>query len=155
MTEETIGSRVRRARKAQGLTQEALARRADMSMPGVARLEQSGGLDPHYSTLVKLSGALGVSAHWLYTGEEVEEPIHPKASAPRSSGRPDEREIEQLFDEAQERMIGACGGRMPDELEEALAALDELRSRVTEKPKTPQQADVEELNMPQMRQIEE
>jgi transcriptional regulator with XRE-family HTH domain len=87
VVEETIGSRVRRARKARGLTQEGLARAADMSLPGVARLEQSGGLDPHYSTLMKLADALEVSPHWLYTGEEEETVSVPKAEAPRPSGR--------------------------------------------------------------------
>ncbi len=72
-----IGSRIRVERKAAGLSQEALARRADMSLNGLAQLERGGRTDPHYSTLEKLAGALDMSV-----GELVEEPaLAPKALA--------------------------------------------------------------------------
>ena len=56
-----IGKEIRRARRDRGLTQEGLARRANISLNGLAQLEQGGRTDPHYSTLSKLAGALGVS----------------------------------------------------------------------------------------------
>jgi transcriptional regulator with XRE-family HTH domain len=56
-----IGKQIRKARGARGLTQEELARRANMSLNGLAQLEQGGRTDPHYSTLSKLATALDVS----------------------------------------------------------------------------------------------
>jgi transcriptional regulator with XRE-family HTH domain len=56
-----IGKQIRKARRARGLTQEELARRANMSLNGLAQLEQGGRTDPHYSTLSKLATALDVS----------------------------------------------------------------------------------------------
>ena len=63
-----IGKEIRSARKKRGLTQEELARRANMSLNGLAQLEQGGRTDPHYSTLSKLAVALDVSV-----GELLEE----------------------------------------------------------------------------------
>jgi transcriptional regulator with XRE-family HTH domain len=56
-----IGKQLRKARRARGLTQEELARRANMSLNGLAQLEQGGRTDPHYSTLNKLATALDMS----------------------------------------------------------------------------------------------
>ncbi len=42
------------------MTQEALARRADMSTGTLAKLEQGGIQDPHISTLSKVAEALGL-----------------------------------------------------------------------------------------------
>jgi transcriptional regulator with XRE-family HTH domain len=56
-----IGKEIRKARRDRGLTQEELARRANISLNGLAQLEQGGRTDPHYSTLSKLAVALGVS----------------------------------------------------------------------------------------------
>ncbi len=73
-----IGENVRAERKRLGLTQEALARRADMSKSGVQMIEGGQRTDLPYSTLKKLSGALG-----LTIGELVEEPNTPgKGQAP-------------------------------------------------------------------------
>ena len=60
-----IGSRIRAARKAAGLSQEELARRADLSLNGFADIERGHIKDPHYSTLVSLADALGVSVSEL------------------------------------------------------------------------------------------
>jgi transcriptional regulator with XRE-family HTH domain len=87
-----IGARIRAARKEAGLSQEELARRADMSLNGMASIERGGITDPHYSTLSKIAKGLGVSPHWLYSGDEAEESaIIKKAPAPTSS-TPAERE---------------------------------------------------------------
>src|SRR5215208_6719250 len=80
----SIGSRVKQARKLAGITQEELAREADLSLPAVARLERDGITDPHFSTLAKLARALGVTVSTL-AGEEVEG--LPKAPAPSESGQ--------------------------------------------------------------------
>ena len=64
--------RVKEARLRAHLSQEALARRADLSLPGIAKIEQGGTTDPHFSTLSRLAQALDVNPLWLATGEEEE-----------------------------------------------------------------------------------
>jgi len=54
-----LASRVKRLRKARGLTQQALAVKAGVSLGYLARLE-IGMHDPRLSTLQKLAKALGV-----------------------------------------------------------------------------------------------
>ena len=56
----SFSSRLKALRVEKGLTQEALARLAGLSTSGVAKIENSG-LDPAWSTVVKLADALGVS----------------------------------------------------------------------------------------------
>jgi len=75
-----IGSRIRAARKSAGLSQEELARRADLSLNGVAILERGKRTDPHVSTVNRLAGALGVPAQELLGLEDLG-----KAQAPISS----------------------------------------------------------------------
>ncbi len=71
-----IGSRVRTARKAKGLTQEELARRAGINLNVVGLLERGATLDPHVSNLRNIAHALG-----MQTGELLGEPTLPKALA--------------------------------------------------------------------------
>jgi transcriptional regulator with XRE-family HTH domain len=68
-----LGKRLKEARERADLSQEALARRADVSTVAVSQIEQGRTKEPHYLTLHRLSKVLGVSPHWLYTGEELEE----------------------------------------------------------------------------------
>lgn len=70
-----IGKRIRDARKAAGLTQEEVARRAGMSLKGMGDIERGDIPDPHYSSLSKIARALGVSI-----GALMEEPA-PKVLA--------------------------------------------------------------------------
>jgi len=80
-----LGKRLKEARERADLSQEALARRADVSTVAVSQIEQGRTKEPHYHTLHRLSKVLGVSPHWLYTGEELEEPILAgKAEAPEA-----------------------------------------------------------------------
>lgn len=66
-----IGTRVRSARKAMGLSQERLARRTDLSTATLRNLEQGAILDPHVSTLSEIARALEVpTCHLL--GEQHE-----------------------------------------------------------------------------------
>jgi transcriptional regulator with XRE-family HTH domain len=65
----SIGDHIRSARKAAKLSQEALARRADVSRNLVSRIERGEIVDPHFSTLTRIAEALGVSV-----GELMEEP---------------------------------------------------------------------------------
>ena len=77
---DTIGKRIKRVRGAVGLSQQALAQAADVSMNGIARLEQDSIKDPHLSQLRKIAAALGVSVGEL-VGEE-EQVLAGKAEAP-------------------------------------------------------------------------
>ncbi len=78
-----LGKRLKEARERADLSQEALARRADVSTVAVSQIEQGRTKEPHYLTLHRLGKVMGVSPHWLYTGEEPEETTTPgKAEAP-------------------------------------------------------------------------
>jgi transcriptional regulator with XRE-family HTH domain len=78
-----FGGRIRAARRAAGLSQEELARRAGMSLKGMGDIERGDIDDPHFSSLSKIAKGLGVSI-----GELLEEPASPKAPAATSSTNP-------------------------------------------------------------------
>jgi transcriptional regulator with XRE-family HTH domain len=76
----SIGDKVRATRKAAGISQEEVARRAGVSLNVINRLERGVILDPHYSTLRGIASALGVSVEDL-----VREPaLAGKAEAPKA-----------------------------------------------------------------------
>ncbi len=56
-----IGRVIRRMRAEKGLTQEEVARRAGISLTGMGVIERGVATDPHFSTLVGIARALGVS----------------------------------------------------------------------------------------------
>lgn len=66
--EDRVGANIRRLRKAKGLTQEALAHDAGMSMRYLAGLER-GEENPSLAFLVKLAEALGVEPGRLFDSE--------------------------------------------------------------------------------------
>jgi transcriptional regulator with XRE-family HTH domain len=66
----SFGERLRLLRKAAGMTQEKLARAADVSNATVFKLETVEGQDPSWSTVVKLARALGVSVAEFDVQEE-------------------------------------------------------------------------------------
>jgi len=83
MALENLGERIRTLRKVRNLSQEALARRADVSLNLVGKLELGMVTNPHYSTLAGLARALGVTVEEL-----VEEPVLAgKAEAPPETRR--------------------------------------------------------------------
>ncbi len=87
---DEIGGRIRVARKGAGFSQEDLARRAEMSLNGMASIERGEIVDPHISTLSRIADALGMSV-----GELLEEPaLAGKGEAPDEG--PDGRRIEEL-----------------------------------------------------------
>lgn len=63
----SIGDRIRHARKSAGLNQAALAARVGVTQPAVANWE-SGVHDPRRMMLAKLGEALSVSLEWLAEG---------------------------------------------------------------------------------------
>jgi transcriptional regulator with XRE-family HTH domain len=93
-------------RKAQGLSQEKLARQADLSLNLIGRLEGGQVTDPHYSTLRGLARALGVPVEDL-----VREPaLAGKAEAPREAGRlEEERRAQEDFQRDLGRFEGLWG----------------------------------------------
>ncbi|HSS11564.1 MAG TPA: helix-turn-helix transcriptional regulator [Acidimicrobiales bacterium] len=56
-----IGDRARAIREELGTTQEAIARKADVSLATVQRLE-AGKHQPDLDTLIKIAGALEITA---------------------------------------------------------------------------------------------
>ncbi len=82
MDQENLGRRIREARKARDLSQEALAREAGVSLNLVNKLERGIVTDPHYSTLSGLARALELSVENLVRGGE---PV-PLGEAPPSPG---------------------------------------------------------------------
>ena len=62
----TIGSRVQKARKNAGMTQEMLARLSGVPQARISALELNKNKKSSY--LIQLSEALGVSPNWLETG---------------------------------------------------------------------------------------
>jgi|SRR5215208_1241064 len=75
-----LGPRVRERRSALGISQEQLARRADVSLNAVHKLEMGKITDPHFSTLSAIAAGLQTTVADL-VGEEAG-----KASAPPESG---------------------------------------------------------------------
>jgi transcriptional regulator with XRE-family HTH domain len=64
---QTFGENLREARRAAGLSQEELAKRAGIDRPTISGYEH-GKREPNMSTLVKLARALGVPAEALVRG---------------------------------------------------------------------------------------
>ncbi len=60
MADTNFGERLRALRKAAGMTQEELARKADLSASWLPKAEKPSA-DPSWSTVLKLANALGVS----------------------------------------------------------------------------------------------
>ena len=80
-----IGDRIREVRKAVGLTQEDVARRAGLTLKAVGELERSEVQDPHISSLAKISRALGVEVADL-----LREPVPFLGEAPET-GQPEDK----------------------------------------------------------------
>lgn len=60
-----LSENIKKYRKKLKLTQEALARKADISYHTIAKLEAKGITDPRMETLKKLAAALNVSIDTL------------------------------------------------------------------------------------------
>jgi transcriptional regulator with XRE-family HTH domain len=64
---DIFAANLRRARLAAGLSQEALAQRADLNLGHVSRIERSER-EPGVRSVAKLAQALGISASVLFEG---------------------------------------------------------------------------------------
>ena len=67
---QTLGQRIRRRREAVGMTQDALARAADIGRVTLVRLEK-GERSPRFKTLDALAGALGIRVSELLVDAEA------------------------------------------------------------------------------------
>ncbi len=60
-TEFMLAKKIKKIREKAGLTQEALARKADVSYNTIIKLETGGIKDPRISTIIKIADALAIS----------------------------------------------------------------------------------------------
>jgi transcriptional regulator with XRE-family HTH domain len=79
-----LARRVRQLREAAGLSQQALATAAGLSISVVTHLEQGKKADPRISTVAALAGALGVTVDRLLA--EADEPTAPAPKRRRKKG---------------------------------------------------------------------
>jgi transcriptional regulator with XRE-family HTH domain len=66
-----FGRRLKELREAKGLSQEGLARLANISVSSVSKLEQSGEQDPAWSTVQALARSLGVTCESFSDAQPV------------------------------------------------------------------------------------
>ena len=64
-----VAQHLKQWREKKGLTQEALARKADISYNTIIKLETGGIKDPRVSTIAKLAQALEITIDELLYGE--------------------------------------------------------------------------------------
>mgnify|MGYP001561329759 FL=1 len=57
----TIGKTIRKYRQAKEMSQEALARAADLSLPTIVKIESGETPNPTIDTVKKIAKALGIS----------------------------------------------------------------------------------------------
>lgn len=67
----TIGERIRKARKAKGISQLCLAMRIDASYQSYISQIERGEFTPKLATIKKIAKDLGVPVDWLINGEET------------------------------------------------------------------------------------
>jgi len=82
----SLAARVKRLREAAGLSQQALAMAAGLSISVVTQLEQGAKADPRISTVAALARALGVKVDDLINDQAAPEPSGEKP-APKKTTR--------------------------------------------------------------------
>lgn len=115
-----LGKRVRSKRRELKLSQDALARRADVSMSLINQMERGLITDPHYSTLRRLAAALNMSVAELV---EEETPAAPLAKAPPEEEVPSEEWREEELDEMDFDALVALYQELTTRREEVARAL--------------------------------
>ncbi|AWM39897.1 helix-turn-helix protein [Gemmata obscuriglobus] len=97
-----IAYRLQTLRAAAGLSQEAIAEKADLSLSLVAKMEQARKADPRASTLIALAGALGVRP-----GELIEDLVDPPEGAFPS--KKEKKKEKKKGKKLREALVGAGG----------------------------------------------
>lgn len=82
---EAFGKRLKKLRERAGITQEALARAANLSTSSVSKLEQRD-LDPSWSTVLSLAKALGITTD-EFASDEVSGPTDEPAPKKKPKGK--------------------------------------------------------------------
>ncbi len=82
-----FGKRLRALRTEAGMTQERLARLADVSNATVFKLETVEGQDPAWSTVCKLADALGISVADFRDGDGPTPDTKRPSSPPKGKGK--------------------------------------------------------------------
>ena len=90
------GNRLKEARRARGLTQAELGRLVGVGKSAISQYEHGLRL-PETAILVRLAGALGVSADWLLGLEDGLGTIAREARAPYQFGNPPPEDEEDEF----------------------------------------------------------
>lgn len=93
-----IGQRIIERRKNLGLTQEALAEKADVTTQFVSYAE-SGKRAMRPENLMKIASALGVSADYLLTGEIIDKDLLLISDKLRNLSPSQIRTVENIIDE--------------------------------------------------------
>jgi len=70
--EQTLGERIRKALKEQGLSEAELARRSRVPQPTVHRIVSGESKSPRHGSVQAIALALGLSATYLWSGEHEE-----------------------------------------------------------------------------------
>lgn len=68
-----LGKRIRKVRRRQNITQEALAREADVAINTIARLEQGWSQEIRSGALKRIADALNVSADYLLGRTDIDD----------------------------------------------------------------------------------
>ena len=93
-----IGQRIRKVRKAKGMSQEALAEKADLT-PQFVSYAESGKRAMRPENLMKIARALNVSTDYLLTGEVTEKDQLLLSDKMRKLTAAQFRTIENIVDE--------------------------------------------------------
>lgn len=92
-----IGKRIQSRRKQQGLTQEQLADRMNVSIQMISNLER-GNKAIRIDNLINLSQILDVSTDYILTGKETQDDFHALTARIEALSPADRKMIEMLVD---------------------------------------------------------
>ena len=124
-----LSNRLRSLRKERGLSQEAVARRADIGLRAYGDLERGRASDPHYSTLEGIALALGTTVAELVgeepvlTGPKAKAPLSEATTGPRGRSAADGQMVIHSSMEDLEKNL------TPEQVREILAGI--LDGRIT------------------------
>jgi transcriptional regulator with XRE-family HTH domain len=86
-----LGERIRRLRDAAGMSQQALASAAGLSMSAVTLLELGKRTDPRLSTLQAIAGVLGIPVYELVKDLDEDRPPVSEAKRGRRPSKGNDR----------------------------------------------------------------
>lgn len=92
----TFGERLRKCRKAVGMTQEDLAAICNTTKQNISRYETSQR-EPQLDTAAEIAHALGVSLEYLWNGKEKDEPFPQVTMIGRAAERMTEEQREKML----------------------------------------------------------